>query len=160
MGQIEKFWCLSDREFPEFFKNGPTFYSSSTQWPSVTIFHKSHFFLGHPVYYMSNLFESVTWGWMPCVMGRTLLPAFCDPDTIKEFENQYLQNRKYLDSYSEAAVGNCCCRCCPYHWRPRLSPSTSTCHPPTLGSRTSSSSQTALGSHTPSCSAQLSLCIL
>ena len=49
MGQIEKFWCLSDREFPEFFKNGPTFYSSSTQWPSVTIFHKSQFFLGHPV---------------------------------------------------------------------------------------------------------------
>ena len=49
-GQIEKFWCLSYREFPEFFKNGPTFYSSSTQWPSVTIFHKWHFFLGHPVY--------------------------------------------------------------------------------------------------------------
>ena len=49
MGQIEKNWCLSDREFPEFFKNGPTFYSSSTQWPSVTIFHKSQFFLGHPV---------------------------------------------------------------------------------------------------------------
>ena len=49
MGQIEKFWCLSYREFPEFFKNGPTFYSSSTQWPSVTIFHKSLFFLGHPV---------------------------------------------------------------------------------------------------------------
>ena len=44
MGQIEKFWCLSDREFPEFFKNGPSFYSSSTQWPSVTIFHKSLFF--------------------------------------------------------------------------------------------------------------------
>ena len=49
-GQIEKFWCLSYREFPEFFKNGPTFYSSSTQWPSVTIFHKWHFFLGHPVH--------------------------------------------------------------------------------------------------------------
>ena len=48
-GQIEKFWCLSYREFPEFFKNGPTFYSSSTQWPSLTIFHKWHFFLGHPV---------------------------------------------------------------------------------------------------------------
>ena len=28
IGQIEKFWCLSDREFPKFFKNGPTFYSN------------------------------------------------------------------------------------------------------------------------------------
>ena len=44
MGQIE------DREFPEFLKNGPTFYSSSTQQASVTIFRKSHFFLGHPVF--------------------------------------------------------------------------------------------------------------
>ena len=58
MGQIEKFWCLSDREFPEFFKNGPIFYSSSTQWPSVTIFHKSQFFLGHPVYYSSTYLSS------------------------------------------------------------------------------------------------------
>ena len=49
MGQIEKFWCLSDREFSDFFKNGLTFYSSSTQWPTVTISHKSLFFLGHPV---------------------------------------------------------------------------------------------------------------
>ena len=51
MGQIEQFWCLSDREFSEFFKNGPSFYSSSTQWPSVNIFHKSQFFLGHPVHF-------------------------------------------------------------------------------------------------------------
>ena len=59
MGQIEQFWCLSDREFPEFFKNGPTFYSSSTQWPSVTIFHKSQFFLGHPVHlYLAVLYIS------------------------------------------------------------------------------------------------------
>ena len=28
---LEKNWCLSNREFPEFFKNGPTFYSCSTQ---------------------------------------------------------------------------------------------------------------------------------
>ena len=54
MRQIEKIWCLSDREFPEFLKKGPTFYSSSTQWPSVTIFHKSQFFLGHPVYIKYN----------------------------------------------------------------------------------------------------------
>ena len=58
MGQIEQFWCLSDREFHEFFKNGPTFYSSSTQWPSVTIFHKSQFFWGHPVCnFLSFLFK-------------------------------------------------------------------------------------------------------
>ena len=59
MGQIEQFWCLSDREFPEFFKNGPTFYSSSTQWPSVTIFHKSQFFLGHPVYINTVIIQPI-----------------------------------------------------------------------------------------------------
>ena len=65
-GQIEKFWCLSYREFPEFFKNGPTFYSSSAQWPSVTIFHKWHFFLGHPVYYSPSLthyFAKINYLW-------------------------------------------------------------------------------------------------
>ena len=50
MGQIKQFWCLSDREFPEFFKNLPFFtLPQSTQWPSVTIFNKSQLFLGHPV---------------------------------------------------------------------------------------------------------------
>ena len=31
IGQIEKFWCLSDREFPEFFKTHPTFVPSPFQ---------------------------------------------------------------------------------------------------------------------------------
>ena len=26
IGQIENFWCQSDREFPDFFKTGPTFF--------------------------------------------------------------------------------------------------------------------------------------
>ena len=67
MGQIEKFLCLSDREFPEFFKNGPIFYSSSTQWPSVTIFHKSQFFFGTPCMFLhfpsswSECLDILTW---------------------------------------------------------------------------------------------------
>ena len=59
MGQIEQFWCLSNREFSEFFKNGPSFYSSSTEWPSEIIFHKSQFFLGHPVYIWNIVWNRV-----------------------------------------------------------------------------------------------------
>ena len=44
MGQIEHFWCLSDREFPEFFKTHPTFDPSPFQKA------KKGRFLGHPVY--------------------------------------------------------------------------------------------------------------
>ena len=51
---ILKFLCSKYWKFPEFFKNGPTFYSSSTQWPSLTIFHKSQFFFGTPC--IVNLF--------------------------------------------------------------------------------------------------------
>ena len=68
MGQIEQFWCLSVREFPEFIKNEPTFYSSSSHWPSVTIFSKSQFFLGHPV--ETDIFTQFSWNFHPGVLKR------------------------------------------------------------------------------------------
>ena len=48
IGQIEKFWCLSDREFPEFFKTHPTFVPSHFQSGVISKMPRTCVFLGHP----------------------------------------------------------------------------------------------------------------
>ena len=47
IGQIEKFWCLSDREFTEFFKTHPTFIPSHLQSGFMYIQNAKN--MGHPV---------------------------------------------------------------------------------------------------------------
>ena len=49
LGQIEKFLCLSDREFPEFFKKHPTFVPSHFQSGVISKMPRTCVFLGHPV---------------------------------------------------------------------------------------------------------------
>ena len=50
-GQIKKFWCLSDREFPEFFKTHPTFVPGHFQSGLISKIPRTCVFLGHPVPY-------------------------------------------------------------------------------------------------------------
>ena len=49
IGQIENFLCLSDREFPEFFKTHPTFVPSHFQSGVISKMPRTCVFLGHPV---------------------------------------------------------------------------------------------------------------
>ena len=55
MGQIEKIWCLSDREFPEFFKTPPTFISDPFQSRVIAKKTQKSVFLGHPVFPANSL---------------------------------------------------------------------------------------------------------
>ena len=53
IGQIEKFWCLSDREFPEFFKTHPTFVPSHFQSGVISKMPRTCVFFGTPCIYLS-----------------------------------------------------------------------------------------------------------
>ena len=48
IGQIEKFLCLSDREFPEFFKTHPTFVPSHFQSGVISKMPRTCVFFGTP----------------------------------------------------------------------------------------------------------------